>query len=620
MKQRIPSDYRNDVPRYNHNISAGEFHTVHCGLAIPTKFRHLNIGDRVRGSIETLVQTEPFVGPLMQGFDIVTIATFTPDSVIHGWQNNGQQFTPEQLLSFDYWQFFAMSPMSLTLDYDDNRPLGIAGLGFYDYDGDRTLSAADIASAWPYSTLGGAFYNHSGTVAPAFLSSVGRGGLWDCLGVPAGASPHPIYDPNNRPDLSMYPEYSWNVMPVVAYALSCCYYLRNIQESNMYFTLGPEHTASRYFWQFDPNGLFSEIEYMHFASRQGNVENMNFSYDYITSPTDFYGWQLDSNQIGNNLATICTAGLASYGGLFSVPYGPDLFNNIIKFGESPTAAIPVINVSGGGSVAVPDLRAGNKEQNMLDRLYASGGRWDDVRSALFGKKRDKANNKPLFLGAWKSNIDPTNTVSTSAGTGTEGIVDLAQMAARIDSYSNYGDQEYLDFFADESGVIMFISAIVPKPAYCQGLNPDLVVKSWADDFNPEMVGEGFQSVPRHRYTMLPSTGWFDTMTFGGENPNLMSVGEEVAWSWLKTDFSRLHGEFSTIGNSQYWTIHRAFTPINVEDRTFGSDSITTYVDPLKFQYLFTTQSILDANFKLYANIDLTVTNAVADNYMPFFGK
>lgn len=624
MKSRIPSDYINDVSKYNHNFDAGEFGSVHCGLAVPVKSRHLRIGERVRGKIETLVQTQPFQGPLMQGFDIITIATFTPDSVIHGWQNNGRNFTPEQMLEFDSWLFSAVGDISSNVTdglgvMTDSK---LCALGYFNHTDNTLVPPQERKNAWPYTKIGN---NSDGK---PFLSAVGRGSLWDWLGVPAGATPPTMisnYSNSIAPDYSALPEFMWPVSPVVAYILSCIYYFRNMQEKYMYYTCGLENmddsnsmSFADVFMRLTPNEILSEFEQMHYSSRAGVVDNAT----HLRPLETITGWQSMPN---SDLQGVCLAGLSTYGGLFAVPYNPDLFNNIIQLGDSPVATIPVVQTENGDFVAVPDMRSGEREQAMLDRLFASGGRWDDVRKALFGKKGNTATNKPDFLGIWRSSINPTNTVATSAGQSENQDVDLAQMGARIDAYSNYGDQEYLDYFAEENGTLMFISVIMPKPAYSQGLNPDFLVKSWADDFNPEMNGEGFQSVPRCRYSMLPNGEDFfnvNNTSAGAINPNNVSVGDEVAWSWLKTDFSRLHGEFSAIGFYQYWTLHRDYSRFRINDdstKEFFPDTITTYINPQDYQYLFTGVGFEYANFNLFANVDLTCTNAVADNYMPFLG-
>lgn len=634
MKQRIPSDYKNDVSKYNHNIRSGEFGTIHSGVLIPVKSRHLNIGDRVRGDIETLVQSEPFQGPVMQGFDIYTVATFTPDSVIYGWQDNGRNFTPEELLSFDNWTYGALSPKTPSIT--DSVATSLRPLGFYNFNSRQF--ASDIVQNWPFG-LCGRTANDIDDVNEKFLTSVGKGGLWDWIGVPAGATPQALTRSAGGPQL-VQKSFIWNVAPVVAYALTANYYFRNMQEELMWFTRGVHNLANDesqgmldVLAFYHPNEMLQSVEYMHYYSRSGNVDNIQLDNNGIVQGTaqhtaPIYGWQ----KLGSDAETLnrlCTAGLAPYGGLICAPYKPDLFNNLIQLGSTPEAHCEVTAFDGpdGAStgIAIADLRAANKQQLMLDRLFASGGTWDGVRKALFGTKGNTTSNKPQFLGVWRSAINPINQVSQSAGQGSEGIVDLGQMAARLDSWSNYGNQEYIDYFAEESGTLLFVSVIMPKPAYSQGLNPDLAVHSWADDFNPELNGEGFVTVPRSRYSLLPVSESYLTGTVdNGLQVNDVAVGEEVAWSWLRTDFDRLHGEFSSVGDRQYWTIHRDFTNFDLSDAdrepVFYGETITSYINPMDVQYLFTLQDFASPNFRLMANVNLSVTNAVADHYMPFLGR
>ena len=112
---------------------------------------------------------------------------------------------------------------------------------------------------------------------------------------------------------------------------------------------------------------------------------------------------------------------------------------------------------------------------------------------------------------------------------------------------------------------MCISFLVPMPAYSQGLHPDMAVTSFADEWNPELAGLGFTSVPRWRYSMLPKSFISSSPFVSGDkdpvaiDPNMEVVGDTVAFDWLKTDYPRLHGEFATGGYFEYWTLDRRFT-------------------------------------------------------------
>lgn len=626
-KYRIPSDYKNDVPKATHSWRSGAGSPIHLGLAYPAHHRHLNVGDRIRGNINTLVQSEPMRGPLLNGFRLVTIATFMPDGVIYGWLRNGKRYTPDQYTKFSKYYF---NPLSNNLPgtytdpafKDSRRVWGLhRGLSeptvqngtYYDVWADDLVNA-DNASLW---------YDH-----------VGRGGLWDWLGVAAGAV-CPVYGPQST-QLQDSDSFYWNLAPFVAYLLSHYYYIANMQEDYMYFTRGSRELAhelyegsgkdftqslaelpfNKVFDSLDPNMIVDFVQAL-FANSMSGAGG-----DFFNSNSSSY----------RPISSMISAGLGAHGGLLSVPYSPDLFGNIIKQGASPTTYIPVVeDAQGGSAVAVPDLRFWNKIENWVDRLFVSGGRIGDVFRTVWGKDSSPYVNKPDFLGVWQSSIDPSNVVASADGTTAETSSNIGQMAARVDSYSNYGRNGKIDYYAKEPGTFMLITMLVPQPAYCQGLHPDLYGDSFADDFNPEMTGIGFQTVPRHRFSMMPYG--FDNPVKSPfikyqnvPDPNQISVGEEVAWSWLRTDYRRLHGEFAQNGYYQYWTLVRRFSEYYVSD---PSDNIVeyydynyygSYINPLSWQYLFSSTSLSDPNFILLGEFDLRVTSSVPANYMPFLGR
>lgn len=629
-KYRIPSDYKNDASKATHSWSSGAGSPIHLGLAYPTHHRHLNVGDRIRGEINTLVQSNPMQGPLLNGFRLVTIATFMPDGVIYGWLRNGKRYTPDQYKNFSKYYFNPMRS-NLAGTYVDpafkntrkiwNLHRGLSApteqdATYYDVWADDLMNA-DTESQW---------YDH-----------VGRGGLWDWLGVPAGAvSP---YFGIQSTQLEDSESFCWNLAPFVTYLLSHYYYIANMQEDYAYFTRGAREIAydlyeaasmdysrslaelpfNKVFDSLDPNMIVDFVQDLFSNSMSGSAGDFFNSYGSSYKP----------------LTSMITAGLGAHGGLLSVPYSPDLFGNIIKQGTSPSVDIPITeDFQGKSVVAVPDLRLWTKIQNWMDRLFVSGGRIGDVFRTLWGKDSSPYVNKPDFLGVWQSSINPSNVVASADGTTASTESNVGQMAARVDSYSDYGRNGKIDYYAKEPGTFMLITMLVPQPAYCQGLHPDLYGNSFADDFNPELTGIGFQSVPRHRFSMMP-TG-FDTplkspfVAYQADiktDPNQISIGEEVAWSWLRTDYRRLHGEFAQNGVFQYWTLVRRFSEYYVSKSKpdssveyYDYNYYGSYINPLSWQYLFASTSLTDPNFILMADYNLRVVSSVPANYMPFLGR
>lgn len=629
-KYRIPSDYKNDVSKATHSWSSGAGSPIHLGLAYPTHHRHLNVGDRIRGDVNTLVQSNPMQGPLLNGFRLVTIATFMPDGVIYGWLRNGKRYTPDQYKGFSKYYF---NPMRSNLAGSYVDPAFKSTRKIWNLH--RGLSAPTEQNATYYDVWADDLMNADNE--SQWYDHIGRGGLWDWLGVPAGAvSP---YFGIQSTQLEDSESFCWNLAPFVAYLLSHYYYIANMQEDYAYFTRGAREIAWELYesQSMDYSKSLAELPFNKvFDSLDPNmivdfVQNL-FSNSMSGVGGDFF------NSHGSSykpLISMITAGLGAHGGLLSVPYSPDLFGNIIKQGTSPSVNIPVTeDFQSKSVVAVPDLRLWTKIQNWMDRLFVSGGRIGDVFRTLWGKDSSPYVNKPDFLGVWQSSINPSNVVASADGTTANTESNVGQMAARVDSYSDYGRNGKIDYYAKEPGTFMLITMLVPQPAYCQGLHPDLYGNSFADDFNPELTGICFQSVPRHRFSMMP-TG-FETpskspfVAYQADiktDPNQTSIGEEVAWSWLRTDYRRLHGEFAQNGVFQYWTLVRRFSEYYVSESKpdspveyYDYNYYGSYINPLSWQYLFASTSLTDPNFILMADYNLRVVSSVPANYMPFLGR
>ena len=165
-KYRIPSDYENQTPRAVHRRVASAYGTIHPGLAIPVHHRHLNIGERVRGRIDSLLQSQPMLGPLMNGYKLITIATFTPDSAIYGWMRNGRRYEPDEYTKFGKVYFPLAGPnIGNYIDpaFKITRPVRRLTFGL-DLNADQTK----IYESWVSDELNGTVL--SGKVLPHILA------------------------------------------------------------------------------------------------------------------------------------------------------------------------------------------------------------------------------------------------------------------------------------------------------------------------------------------------------------------------------------------------------------------------------------------------------------------
>ncbi|WP_143260893.1 hypothetical protein [Alistipes sp. An66] len=642
---RIPSDYQNDKPLAVHNWNTSSSGPIHCGLAYVAHHRHLNAKERIRGSIANLIQSEPIQGPLMNGFKLVTIATFTPDSILYGWLRHGKRYSTEEIKTFTRYCF---CPYEYWPADGGESFLELIGYGSSALQAGFPLpEVSDVAdfSSYLYALWTSDVPLTESPVAGVDLVNrnchVGRGGLWDWLGVAAGSVPPVVAAFPSAVGPGLLPSWRWRIEPAIAYFLTYYYYILNVQETDAYYSKSAYVLAKELkdsslagvrfdelYQKFDPNNFLDAIHDLG-----------NFSYKSPNLPTELAEYMVTYGTSENySFLRWLLHGAGAHGGLFAVPYSPDFFNNIINIGESPTTTIPVETTPDGDSVAVPQIRLQTKIQNMLDRLFVSGGRPEDIFRTLWGAKSDVNVDKPDFLGVWQTYIDPMNVVSTAVGANGAESSSIGQMAGRVDKFSNFGNRK-IDYYASQPGTVIFVTFLVPSASYSQGLHPDLFCDDFIGDFNPELNGIGFQSVPRWRYTMMPNSFEMENNPFlddgvsrTGSDPNMSVVGDTVAWDWLRTDYPRLHGEFAQNGNMQFWVLARHFTEAYTFEGTPAydeeivpvgyelSDNFSTYVNPMAWQYMFVDRSYLKANFTYSFYADLTVTSEVSKNWMPYLGR
>ena len=439
---RIPSDYKNQTPRAIHRRASSAYGTIHPGLAIPVHHRHLNVGERIRGRIDELLQSQPMLGPLMNGFKLITIATFTPDSAIYGWMSNGRRFSAADWLKFGK-VYFSLAGDNLA-DYKDpafknSRPVRRLTFGL-----DLNADQKKIYESWVSDKL-------NATGSSGQPTHIGRGGLWDWLGIAAGAvcpnlgKATTVQSPGVRGEIYP-PSFQFNAAPFFAYFLSHYYYIANMQEDYMYFTRGvgemqkvrPDGQQESLYRPFFSD-VFSSINPNDFLNALDDVRNITRS----GSGFDLFKAVSVTSAGSNSLAALACAGIQGYGGLLSVPYSPNLFGNIIKQGTSPAVEIEVVNaldsnIDTGFSIAVPELRLKTKIQNWMDRLFISGGRVGDVFRTLWGTKSSAPYvNKPDFLGVWQASINPSNVRAMANGSASGEDANLGQLAACVDRYCDF---------------------------------------------------------------------------------------------------------------------------------------------------------------------------------------
>lgn len=311
-----------------------------------------------------------------------------------------------------------------------------------------------------------------------------------------------------------------------------------------------------------------------------------------------------------------------FGGLFLAQYERDMLNSLLYNVDTTDINVDISN----GSFSINQLRLKNREQLRQDRFDVSGGRWKNLLRTVWGVDDNSQMDIPRIVGASSYYLSAKSVMSQS-NTEREEVVDgetvskgsaLGQMAGVFNT--NDLNTHKFKVYTSNHSIFFAIASIVPDVVYCNGLGKYLDKISFDDEYYPQFDQIGFEDVPRFRYNALPSknpeTGRFIFDREGFFKP----VGKNIAFIELISNVNRCHGKFSGDAYFGSWVLRREFietTPAGVERPV---DRVTSYVNPLEWQYPFIAQGADNPNFIFQIGFDIRAVRSKGKYFMPTLGK
>lgn len=214
-----------------------------------------------------------------------------------------------------------------------------------------------------------------------------------------------------------------------------------------------------------PNDSYFTNLHLPTAVPQGT--NINIQ-NYVPGPSSYFG--ADSNQ-----STILAQG-----------YSGPMTNNLLS--NNNTIQVGTINTA---SFDVDDLRYIVQLQKYLERNARAGVRLNEWIYSHFGVNNgDSHLGRPIYIGGTKQPLIISEILQTSETTS----------ASPQGEMSGHGiastDDEVGSINVKDHGLIIGIMSIMPKPAYCQGINRQFLQETKLDFFTPEFVNLSEQGVKR----------------------------------------------------------------------------------------------------------------------------
>lgn len=297
-------------------------------------------------------------------------------------------------------------------------------------------------------------------------------------------------------------------------------------------------------------------------------------------------------------------------GLALKTYNSDLLQNWINTewidGVTGINEISAVDVS-DGKLTMDALNLSQKIYNMLNRIAVSGGTYRDWLETVFtGGNYMERCETPMFEGGMSTEIVFQEVISNSAS----GEQPLGTLAGRgYDTGKQKGG--HIKIKVTEPCFIMGIGSITPRIDYSQGNEFFNELKTLDDIHKPALDGIGYQD------SLNWQRAWWDDQYQSGSSRLQPAAGKTVAWINYMTNINKTFGNFAVNANEAFMVLNRNYelNPTGAVGQTLIAD-LTTYIDPVKYNYIFAETNLDAMNFWTQTKFDIKVRRLISAKQIP----
>lgn len=297
-------------------------------------------------------------------------------------------------------------------------------------------------------------------------------------------------------------------------------------------------------------------------------------------------------------------------GLCLKTYNSDLLQNWVNTewidGTTGINEISAVDVS-EGKLTMDALNLAQKVYNMLNRIAVSGGTYRDWLETVFtGGNYMERCETPMFEGGMSTEIVFQEVISNS----TSGEQPLGTLAGRgYDTGKQKGG--HIKIKVTEPCFIMGIGSITPRIDYSQGNEFFNELQTLDDIHKPALDGIGYQD------SLNWQRAWWDNTYMARSNRLQSAAGKTVAWINYMTNINRTFGNFAINDNEAFMVLNRNYEldPNAGTNETKIAD-LTTYIDPVKFNYIFAETNLDAMNFWVQTKFDIKVRRLISAKQIP----
>lgn len=292
-------------------------------------------------------------------------------------------------------------------------------------------------------------------------------------------------------------------------------------------------------------------------------------------------------------------------GLCLKTYNSDLYQNWINTewieGVNGINEASAVDVS-DGTLSMDALNLSQKVYNFLNRIAVSGGTYRDWLETVYtGGNYMERCETPTFEGGVSQEIVFQEVISNSASENEP----LGTLAGRgVTTGRQKGG--HIRIKVTEPCYIMCICSITPRIDYGQGNTWDTYLETMDDWHKPALDGIGYQD------SLNGERAWWTDYITADPNLKRTSAGKTVAWINYMTNVNRTFGNFAPGMSESFMVLNRNYsmgTDKQIED-------LTTYIDPVKFNYIFADTNLDAMNFWVQTKFDIKVRRLISAKQIP----
>jgi len=292
-------------------------------------------------------------------------------------------------------------------------------------------------------------------------------------------------------------------------------------------------------------------------------------------------------------------------GLCLKTYNSDLYQNWINTewidgvnGINEASAVDVSN----GILSMDALNLSQKVYNFLNRIAVSAGTYRDWLETVYtGGNYMERCETPMFEGGVSQEIVFQEVVSNSASQDEP----LGTLAGRgVTTGRQKGG--HIRIKVTEPCYIICICSITPRIDYSQGNTWDTYLETMDDWHKPALDGIGYQD------SLNGERAWWTDYYNADPDLKKTAAGKTVAWINYMTNVNRTFGNFAAGMSEAFMVLNRNYSISSNKQ----IEDLTTYIDPVKFNYIFADTNLDAMNFWVQTKFDIKVRRLISAKQIP----